>query len=73
MFLVQALKIDKKILDANEKIYVKLRQAKMVMEEQRSEHERAMAALQQRVEKERTEQAIEEQSKVWNAPAPHSH
>jgi len=65
MFVVQSVAMDPKILEANQQIYVRSRQAQMALEEQDSEHRKHMAALQQRSEKERIEQEIEERAKTF--------
>lgn len=62
MFLVQGVQIDKKILEANQQIYVRARQAKMAIEEQEAEHRKTLLMLAQRAEKEKAERAIEQEN-----------
>lgn len=61
---VQSVEIDKKILAANEAIYVRSRQAKMKLEEQEAEHQRELQSVAQRRERDRQERSLQEEAQT---------
>lgn len=57
-FIIQDIAMDPKILEANQAIYTRARQSQMEMEQQLAQHQKAMAALEHRTQKERAEQQL---------------
>jgi len=65
-FIIQQIGVDPAILNANQAIYVKSRQAQMAMEEQHAEHAKQRAALEQRTELLKLEQQLKETAQVFD-------